>query len=145
MGKARTPAEDRFWVKVVEADSGCWLWTGFADGGGYGRFTPFHGMSPALAHRFAYEYVVGKIPEGRQIDHLCRNRLCVNPAHLEPVTARENTLRGETVSARNARKKRCVNGHAFDDENTYRRPTGGRGCKECSRERVRARRRRAAA
>lgn len=126
MRRKRTPAEDRFWPKVIEdVDTGCWNWTGTRNGGGYGSFTAIYGESPVCAHRFAYQYVVGVIPVGLQIDHLCRNRGCVNPAHLEPVTARENSFR--------ARKTHCSAGHPFDTDNTYERRDGKRGCKECMR------------
>lgn len=124
------PAEERFWEKVDKdgplfADLGpCWLWTG-GTSYGYGLFWN------VPAHRWAYENLVGPIPPGLHIDHLCRNPPCVNPAHLEPVTVRENTLRGVGTSAQNARKTYCIHGHPFSDENTYRPPSGGRYCRTC--------------
>jgi hypothetical protein len=99
-----------------------------------------------LAHRWAYEFLRAEIPEGLHIDHLCRNRACVNPWHLEPVTNRVNGLRGESVAAQHARKTHCIRGHEFTTENTYPIKNGkGRGCRECSRikDRERAPRRRA--
>lgn len=88
-----------------------------------------------LAHRFIYEQMVGPIPEGLTIDHLCRNTKCVNyEKHLEPVSAMINILRGEGEAARNIAKTRCVNDHEFSEENTYWYPDGReRGCKECRR------------
>ncbi len=85
------------------------------------------------AHRAAYELYVGPIPEGLTIDHLCRNTLCVNPAHLEAVTMRENILRGTGPSAQAARKTHCLRGHPFDDGNTLFRATGKRVCRACQR------------
>jgi hypothetical protein len=89
-----------------------------------------------LAHRFVYEQLGGLIPPGLQLDHRCRLRACVNPAHLEPVTARENLLRGATVTAANAAKTHCHAGHVFDDENTYRRGEW-RYCRPCRRQAMR--------
>jgi hypothetical protein len=109
----------------------CIIWAGSIDRDGYGRFrnTP--------AHRIAYEESKGPIPSGLVIDHLCRVRNCVNPDHLEAVTIRENTLRGFNPPAMNARKTHCVNGHEFDEINTYWRPNGERDCRACIRARVR--------
>lgn len=116
------PAEmDRFWAKVDKTD-GCWNWTG--SGNVYGTFR-FDGES-GPAHRFAYERLIGPIPDGLHIDHLCNNQRCVNPAHLEPVTRSENERRkyGD----------RCKRGHEFTPENTYIRPgRGTRSCKTCQR------------
>lgn len=78
-----------------------------------------------------YELYKGAIPEGLQIDHLCRVRRCINPDHLEAVTRHENILRGESVIAKLARKTHCSKGHPFDAQNTYQRLTGGRDCKAC--------------
>ena len=111
--------EDRFWSKV-EKSAGCWLWTaGLCHG--YGQFS-FLGLD-VRAHRFAYELLVGPIPAGLEIDHLCRDRACVNPDHLEPVTHRENGLRGESPAVRIHRSGRCGRGHLRGDER----------CKQCSR------------
>jgi len=109
----------------------CWLWTGAGTGNGYGKFWVFPRMVPA--HRYAYEFCVGPIPEGLEIDHLCRVRNCVNPDHLEPVTHRENILRGETIMAKNAAQTHCKNGHPFDEANTYHY-RGFRHCRECRRQ-----------
>ena len=132
---------DRFWSKVdTGAPGGCWLWTDAPGHYGYGKF--YVGGKHARAHRFAYEFLVGDVPAGLVLDHLCRNRMCVNPGHMEPVTNRENILRGKSPSARHARKTHCVNGHAFDEANTYKTRKGGRLCRACRREGMRRSRRR---
>jgi hypothetical protein len=104
------------WARVDKSGD-CWLWTGPLTRDGYGK-TTFRGQS-IVPHRIAYEELVGPIPEGLVIDHLCRVRNCVNPDHLEPVTFRENVLRGVGPAAIHAAKTHCVNGHPFDEENTY--------------------------
>lgn len=119
--------EARFWSKVDKTPT-CWLFTG-ALAGGYGRFYLAGGLVPA--HRYAYELLVGPIPEGLQLDHLCRVRNCVNPGHLEPVTQRENLLRGTGPSARHARAAQCPQGHPYDAANTYTAPNGHRHCRTC--------------
>src|SRR6185369_13442505 len=94
-------AQERFWSKV-DASGDCWIWRGTDDGKGYGVM--HLGRTTTTAHRFAYTLLVGPIPPGLQIDHLCRNRACVNPDHMEPVTQRVNSLRSSlTPSGRNAR------------------------------------------
>lgn len=122
-------ASKRFWNKV-DASGDCWEWMGAIHKLGYGRFGITQGVQ-WQAHRFAYTELVGPIPEGLHLDHLCRNRSCVNPDHLEPVTAAENTLRAKPGS-RNAAKTHCPRGHAYDDENTIRR-NGKRFCRACAR------------
>jgi hypothetical protein len=130
-------SEERFWAHV-DKGSDCWLWTASCAGGtGYGQI--YADGRPQLAHRFAYELLVGPIPDGLVIDHLCRNRACVNPAHMEPVTQRENILRGTGASARAARKTHCPQGHAYDSENTAIKSDGTRRCKTCHRDRERVR------
>lgn len=129
--------EERFWAKVVrDPETDCWLWTASTDNG-YGRFWVAGRL--VLAHRFAYELLVGPIPEGLELDHLCRVRHCVNPAHMEPVTQRVNILRGVGFSAKNAAKTHCKRGHALDEANTYRRGDGKRHCRACNARRDRER------
>lgn len=98
----------------MRADA-CWIWTGGRQSAGYGRLS-FGART--LAHRAVYELLVGPIPEGLTLDHLCRVPLCVNPDHLEPVTRGENVLRGNGLSAQRARQTHCIHGHEFTPENT---------------------------
>ena len=118
--------------KVRKLSSGCWLWEGSHQEKGYGFFAV--NQKVQIAHRVAYEMFKGPIPEGLTIDHLCRNRRCVNPDHLEAVSIRTNTLRGEAVSAKNLRKTHCIRGHPLSGDNVYRDPKRGvRNCRECRR------------
>jgi hypothetical protein len=128
---------DRFWSKVDKTET-CWLWTASIDGDGYGWFRLYGRLE--RSHRIAYELLIGPIPDGLQLDHLCRNRGCVNPDHLEPVPLIENVMRGEGPMAVNARKTHCIHGHEFTDANTDRSERGHRRCVTCRRERDRKRR-----
>ena len=120
----------------VDTTGECWLWTGSLDGAGYGRFTVSAERRARQAYRIAYELFVGPIPEGLTLDHLCRVRRCVNPAHLEPVTQGVNVMRSPlSVSGRNIRKAHCPRGHAYD----YRRPDGCRRCSQCEKAQMQAR------
>lgn len=109
----------------------CWVWKGALSSAGYGRITVAGVLM--YAHRFGYELLVGKIPPGHEIDHLCRRRNCVNPNHLEAVTPGLNRLRGISPAAMNAQKTDCKNGHALTGPNLIIGPTGCRRCRECKR------------
>jgi len=131
-GRRPTPMHVRFWQKVeVRGPVECWRWRG-ALAGGYGQIGAggTHGLV-MLAHRYAYEQAHGAIPEGLSLDHVCRNTWCVNPAHLEAVTHRENVLRGIGPTAANARKTHCRRGHPFTPENTRISVSGSRICRAC--------------
>lgn len=118
---------DRFDTKVVPLTDGCWMWTAsLTVHGGYGQFND--GSTMVRAHRWSYEQHVGPIPDGLDLDHLCRNRWCVNPDHLEPVSRGENLLRG--YAARGVADS-CAQGHPFDESNTFTRANGARGCRTC--------------
>lgn len=121
----------RLWAKV-DSSGDCWEWTG-AKKQGFGYGLAWFDGKLRRAHRVFYEVLVGPIPPGRDLDHLCRNQSCVNPAHLEPVSHRENVLRGVGPSARNAAKTHCKHGHPFDAANTLIRSNGHRACRTCKR------------
>lgn len=119
---------EQFETQYEVIDNDCWQWLGRTSDG-YGHFNVLGGFM--LAHRFSYEFLVGSIPEGLVLDHLCRNRACVNPAHLEPVTYQTNILRGNGLAAQNAAKTHCPSGHPYDEVNTLRL-NGRRHCRACS-------------
>lgn len=121
----------RIWDKINKTDT-CWEWTA-CKGKGYG-LVHFEGKL-RVAHRVVYQLLVGKIPEGLTLDHLCRNRSCVNPEHLEPVTQKVNTLRSEAITAQLARRSACKYGHSFTPDNTTI-TYGWRRCKTCNRDRA---------
>lgn len=131
MGK-RIPLATRFWAKVVESGE-CWLWTGSTDKmSGYGRIRI--DRSTKYVHRVSYELMVGDIPEGLHLDHLCRNRACVNPYHLDPVTSGVNTRRSPIT---HGNETHCPAGHAYEGDNLaiY---AGRRNCRTCNIARCRA-------
>lgn len=133
-----TTLRDRFFAKVRVDESGCWLWQGHAFPNGYGAIR----MAPdrRLAHRVAYELLVGTLPDGLVIDHLCRVRNCVNPAHLEAVTQGENVRRGVLADGRKIGGPVCKRGHLYDAANTYVAADGSRSCRACAAQQARARR-----
>ncbi len=123
----------RLWSGALADGTGCWVWQR-SKRDGYGQM--WVGGTTVGTHRLAYEIVKGPIPKGLEIDHLCRNRRCINPDHLEAVTGRENILRGEGAPAQNARKTHCKRGHLFDEANTNiatGERAGERNCRECKR------------
>lgn len=140
-----TPLKDRFMGKV-DLDgpmhfggTRCWLWQGKLTDRGYGtiKVGGKHGKN-CRAHRVSYELFVGPIPAGLTIDHLCRNRSCVNPLHLEPVTQGENTRRSPyTLASIHASRTHCPHGHEYTEENTYLY-NGRRSCRPCNNKHTRA-------
>ena len=125
-------ALDRFWPKVLKTES-CWIWTKSINESGYGKFNSPAGYSN-LAHRFAYQALTGSIPDDLPLDHLCRNRRCVNPEHLEPVALAENKRRGLNFRLANGMDNSCVNGHEYTPENTYVNPNKPNDirCRRCA-------------
>lgn len=114
----------------VKTETDCWEWEAAKSPNGYGQVK--HDGRTRSAHRTVYEQLVGPIPDGLDLDHLCRNRGCVNPDHLEPVTRRENLLRGDTLAASNAAKTRCLRDHPLHGANLYIYPSNGRrACRIC--------------
>ena len=136
--------QQRFWSKVRRDQFGCLVWRGAMASNGYGHFRLKDKVWQA--HRLAWEWAHGPVPDGLTLDHLCRNRACVKVQHLELVTMRENILRGNGRAAHHARKTHCLHGHPFDDANTYVRYWGKRterACRICGRIRNRLQRQKA--
>lgn len=132
--RAKTP-DELFWSSVEKDGAApphrpelwpCWTWTSFIDRDGYGLFHNKRIGGTKRAHRLAYESSIGPIPEALVLDHLCRNRACVRPSHLEPVTDKVNAERGMV-----AQKTHCIRGHEFTEKNTYIRSNGTRSCRDC--------------
>lgn len=131
-GGPPVPVSERFWAKVEKTDS-CWNWTASIDRAGYGRVR--NRLGTCLAHRIAYELLIGPIPAGLVLDHLCKNTTCVNPDHLEPVTDAENRRRGDWIAANTT--THCQRGHALDAVTAYVAPPGTkrpgtRYCRKCA-------------
>jgi len=128
---------DRTMNKVEVDYFGCWLYGGFLDRDGYGNVsiplaTARRGWSTGRAHRVVYEYFRGTIPDGMTLDHICGVRNCVNPDHLQPCTAGENVMRGNSLQAQYATRTHCKNGHPFSGSNLFTKRDGqGRGCLAC--------------
>jgi hypothetical protein len=115
----------------IEHVADCWQWTGAKQPTGYGSL--WNGARPEQAHRISFRLYKGEIPKGCEIDHLCRNRGCVNPEHLRAVPHRENMRVSDTVMGRNAAKMFCKKGHPLAGTNLYVSPKGSRQCRECLR------------
>lgn len=127
--------EELFWSKA-QRQGDCLVWTGATDSSGYGNFAVWLSetkRSARSAHRVAFELVRGEIPEGCELDHLCRNILCIEPAHLDPVPHLENVRRGKRYALYEA-PTHCKNGHPFTEENTYWQKGKWRSCRICGRE-----------
>lgn len=140
MAALHASTEDFFWDKVDKDGplpcelphlGKCWLWTGYKTARGYGHFAVHRKVGNA--HRYAYELLIGLVPNGLHLDHLCRNPSCVNPGHLEPVTPKENLRRSPlTVPSINAGKTHCPLGHPYDEANTCISPSSSsRECRAC--------------
>lgn len=139
LGSAIGPTfAERVWRNTIRTETGCWEWIANRNPGGYGIMhvgSRSTGRGMRFAHRVVYEMFVEPIPEGLEIDHLCRNRACCNPAHLEPVTNRENQRRAPNSPMN---RTHCPSGHPYDEANTYWYD-GRRYCKACNREQVKKR------
>lgn len=131
---ARSALIRRLYSRLIIDPSGCLLWQGNLDRYGYGKI--WVSGRQVQVFRVTYALFVASIPDGFEVDHLCRVRNCASPAHLEAVTGKENNLRGNSFAAINARKTKCDNGHAYAPENTYLNPSGSRDCRMCIRDRV---------
>jgi len=128
--KKRTLRE-RLMARAEFMPSGCWLWTGARTRNGYGQIRVEY--QTRLAHRVSYDLFVGPVPDGLDLDHRCRNRACVNPDHLEPVTRRENLSRGTGHGT----TTHCAQGHPYSGDNLYITARGFRGCRACNRRKAR--------
>lgn len=122
---------------LTVTDDGCWLWQGTHQQKGYGMRWDPQAKRMVYLHRVNYERFVAPIPDGYQIDHLCKTPPCCNPEHLEAVTPRENTLRSDAPSAQQARQTHCKNGHPFAGDNLLLTASGRRACRTCNRDKMR--------
>ena len=133
-GPAPTPVAERLWRRVQRGGpTDCWLWLGATNGNGYGVIGRGGRGTQTYVHRVVWELERGPIPDGLQVDHLCRVKMCVNPRHLAVVTAAENNRRSMSATAIHARKTHCPAGHPYDEVNTYRPPgqPNSRMCRAC--------------
>ncbi|MEU6397826.1 HNH endonuclease signature motif containing protein [Streptomyces cinnamoneus] len=130
--RAVKPIEERLFSKV-DATGICWLWTGAINRGGYGAISKGRREGAAIVHRVVWELLVGPIPNGADLDHLCRVRACCNPDHLEPVTRVTNVARGSRRAGA-PRRTHCKRGHAFTPENSIPNGPNGRSCRICTNE-----------
>ena len=138
MGRKTPPIKQRFLSKVDFSSSpiGCWIWKGSFGGfdpngnHAYGRF--WFMEKNVMAHKFSYEFIGDKIiPEGFQVDHLCKNQICVNPNHLQAVSQKENSNRSNNPMGINSRRTECIRGHPLSGINLYIAKNGTRKCKTC--------------
>lgn len=129
MSRQARPFEERLFAKV-DAAGPCWLWTAAKNRGGYGVINRGRREGVAIVHRAVWELLVGPIPEGTELDHVCRIRACCNPDHLEPVTRAVNVARGARRAGAQ-RKTHCKNNHRFTPENTLPNGPRGRACRKC--------------
>jgi hypothetical protein len=132
MRQSRVTNLRELFAKVDVVPGGCWTWTGGLQEG-YGICKALRPGGSRLVYKQVYEMLVKTVPEDLQLDHLCRNRACCNPAHLDPVPQKVNILRGEGACAQHARKTHCKRGHEFTPENTGKASNNGRYCIICSR------------
>ena len=134
------PPLERILSRITITEKGCWEWNGAKASEGYGHIrvgSRRDGSSRLVGtHILVYKALIGEVPEGKELDHLCRNHPCCNPDHLEPVTRRENALRGDVgiyMIQKGASQTHCLRGHLFDEANTYVDKHGKRSCKTCRR------------